>query len=54
MKLTVGDETHILTPGHVMYLPKGLPHSYENIGDTPVRFVCCIPADLPCTTNFEE
>ena len=54
MKLTVGDETHIVKPGDVMYLPKGLPHSYENIGDTPVRFVCCIPANLPYTTNFKD
>ncbi|MBN2530706.1 MAG: cupin domain-containing protein [Deltaproteobacteria bacterium] len=54
MKLTVGDEIHVVKPGNVMYLPKGLPHSYENIGDTPARFVCCIPANLPYTTNFEQ
>lgn len=54
MKLTVGTEEHIVTPGNVMYLPPGLPHSYENIGDTPVRFVCCIPAHLPYSTHFED
>ncbi|MBN2719324.1 MAG: cupin domain-containing protein [Deltaproteobacteria bacterium] len=54
MKLTVGDEVHVVKPGDVMYLPKGLAHSYENIGDSPVRFVCCIPALLPYSTVFEE
>jgi len=54
MKLTVGDETHIVKPGNVMYLPSGVPHAYENIGDTTVRFVCCIPAHLPYTTDFRE
>lgn len=54
MKLTVGKNEYIVESGNVMYLPAGLPHSYENIGDTPVRFVCCIPAHLPYRTDFTD
>lgn len=52
MKLTVANQEYIVEPGNVMYLPSGLAHSYENIGKTDVRFVCCIPAQMPYTTDF--
>mgnify|MGYP000877356783 CR=1 FL=1 len=52
MKLTVGDAVFIVEPGHAMYLPPGVAHSYENVGDTPVRFICCIPSGIPYTTDF--
>ncbi|MBN2341338.1 MAG: cupin domain-containing protein [Deltaproteobacteria bacterium] len=54
MKLTVGGVEHVVTAGNVMYLPAGVPHSYENIGEEIVRFVCCIPAKLPYSTDFTD
>ena len=43
MKLRIGDEEHIVGPGDVLYLPSGIPHRYENIGEEPVEFLCITP-----------
>jgi quercetin dioxygenase-like cupin family protein len=41
--ITIGDETHHVRAGDVVYIPAGAIHSYENIGQEPFEFLCIIP-----------
>jgi quercetin dioxygenase-like cupin family protein len=39
----LGDETVEVKAGDVLYIPEGMIHFYENIGDEPFEFLCIIP-----------
>ena len=52
MVLTINDKPYTVVPGNVMYIPKKASHSYENAGETQVRFVCVIPSAIEYTTDF--
>jgi len=41
--ITIGDETHRVTAGDVVFIPAGAAHSYENTGDGPFEFLCIVP-----------
>src|SRR5512141_2043804 len=41
--ITIGDETHHVKTGDVVFIPQGAVHSYENTGDEPFVFLCIIP-----------
>lgn len=41
--ITIGDETHHVRTGDVVFIPAGVIHSYENIGDEPFEFLCIVP-----------
>ena len=41
--ITIGEETHQVKTGDVVFIPKGAVHSYQNIGDEPFEFLCIIP-----------
>ena len=41
--ITIGDETHHVRTGDVVFIPAGAIHSYENIGDEPFEFLCIVP-----------
>ena len=41
--ITIGDETHYVRTGDVVFIPQGVIHSYENTGDEPFEFLCIIP-----------
>ena len=41
--ITIGDETHYVKTGDVVFIPAGAIHSYENTGDDPFEFLCIIP-----------
>ncbi len=41
--ITIGDETHHVQAGDVVFIPEGVLHSYENSGDEPFEFLCIIP-----------
>jgi transcriptional regulator with XRE-family HTH domain len=44
MRVVVGDETYVLTPGDSLHFKSPRPHSYENIGDVPcVLFMATCP-----------
>jgi quercetin dioxygenase-like cupin family protein len=34
---------HEVGPGSVVFVPPGVRHTYENVADTPFRFLCGIP-----------
>jgi quercetin dioxygenase-like cupin family protein len=41
--ITIGDETHQVKTGDVVFIPEGAIHSYQNMGDEPFEFLCIIP-----------
>jgi quercetin dioxygenase-like cupin family protein len=41
--ITVGDETHHVKTGDVVFIPEGTVHSYANDGEEPFEFLCIIP-----------
>jgi quercetin dioxygenase-like cupin family protein len=47
MEFQLGEEVIIATPGTFVHSPKGQPHSFRNVGTTPVKFLCWLtPAGL--------
>jgi len=42
-RIGIGDETHQVTAGDVVFIPGGVIHYYENAGDEPFEFLCIIP-----------
>lgn len=42
-RIGIGDETHEVTAGDVVFIPAGVVHYYENIGAEPFEFLCVIP-----------
>ena len=42
-RIGIGDETHEVRAGDVVFIPAGVVHYYENIGDEPFEFLCVIP-----------
>ncbi|NWF64600.1 MAG: cupin domain-containing protein [Chloroflexi bacterium] len=41
--ITVGDETHHVKSGDVVFIPAGVIHSYENTGAETFEFLCIVP-----------
>jgi len=42
-KIGIGAETFEVKQGDVVFIPEGVPHFYENIGEEPFEFLCIIP-----------
>jgi quercetin dioxygenase-like cupin family protein len=42
-KIGIGRETREVSKGDIVYIPKGVPHWYQNIGDEDFEFICIIP-----------
>jgi quercetin dioxygenase-like cupin family protein len=42
-QITLGDETHQVKKGDVVFIPAGTPHSYMAEGDEPFEFLCVVP-----------
>ena len=41
-RITVGGEPHDVGPDDTLYIPAGVPHSYEVL-DGPFEFICVVP-----------
>jgi quercetin dioxygenase-like cupin family protein len=39
----IGDEVHEVKADDVVYIPAGVPHSYDAEGDEPFEFLCSVP-----------
>ncbi len=52
--ITIGDETHHVKTGDVVFIPDGVIHSYENTGEEPFEFLCIIPNKEDKITIVEE
>lgn len=42
-RIGIGEESYEVKPGDVVFIPQGVPHWYQNIGDEPFEFLCIIP-----------
>lgn len=42
-KVVVGDETFEAKKGDVLYIPAGVAHMYETLGDEAYEFLCLVP-----------
>ena len=52
--ITIGDETHHVKTGDVVFIPEGAIHSYQNTGAGPFEFLCIIPNKEDKITIVEE
>lgn len=41
-RIAVGDQVHVVEAGNVLYIPAGMPHSYEVL-EAPFEFLCMVP-----------
>lgn len=52
-RITVGDEVHEVSAGNTLYIPAGMPHSYEVL-DGPFEFLCVVPNTPDTITILDE
>ena len=52
--ITIGDETHHVRTGDVVFIPEGVVHSYQNTGEEPFEFLCIIPNKEDKVTIVDE
>ena len=45
-RVGIGDEVFEVKPGDVVYIPAGIPHWYQAVGDESFEFLCIVP-NLP-------
>lgn len=41
-RIRIGDTVHEVGPDHTLYIPAGLPHSYDVV-EGPFEFLCIVP-----------
>jgi len=41
--VVIGGETHTVKARDVVYIPAGVPHSYDAEGEEPFEFLCVVP-----------
>jgi quercetin dioxygenase-like cupin family protein len=51
-RIRVGDDVHEVAPDHTLFIPAGVPHSYEVV-EAPFEFICVVP-DVPDTIELVE
>ena len=42
-RIGIGDEVHEVEKDTVLFIPAGVPHWYETLGDEPYEFLCSVP-----------
>jgi len=53
-RVVIGDDVHQVKIGDVVYIPAGVPHTYQaNAGDEPFEFLCVVP-NTPDTIELVE
>ena len=53
-KIGIGEQTYEVKQGDVVFIPEGVIHFYENIGDEPFEFLCMIPNKEDKITIVDE
>ncbi len=46
-RIVIGDETHEVGAGDVVFIPAGVVHAYTVTSDEPFEFLCVIPNEPP-------
>jgi quercetin dioxygenase-like cupin family protein len=49
-RIVIGEDVVEVEEGDVVFIPGGMPHSYEALGDGPFEFLCIVP-NLPDETT---
>jgi quercetin dioxygenase-like cupin family protein len=52
-RVRIGDEVQAVQADDVVFIPGGVPHSYEALGDEPFEFLCVVPNAPDETTVLE-
>ena len=52
--VTIGDESHRVKAGDVLFIPEGAIHSYQNTGEEPFEFLCIVPNKEDKITMVDE
>lgn len=52
-RVVIGEEVVEVKKDDVVFIPGGVPHSYETLGEEPFEFLCVVP-NLPDETNIIE
>ncbi len=52
-RIGIGDEVYEVKAGNVVFIPAGVPHWYENIGDEDFVFLCMVPKAEDVITVLE-
>ncbi len=50
-RVKLGDELIGAVPGAFVFIPRGTPHTWQNVGDTPARFFA---GAVPATIALEQ
>jgi len=50
-RVVIGDDVLEVQKDDVVFIPGGVPHSYEALGDGPFEFLCVVP-NLPDQTTL--
>jgi quercetin dioxygenase-like cupin family protein len=50
-RIKLGERLVDAPAGSFVFIPRGTPHTWQNIGDTPARFFAAV---MPADTNFER
>jgi quercetin dioxygenase-like cupin family protein len=53
-RIGIGEQEYEVQKGDVVFIPEGIPHFYENIGDEPFEFLCIIPNKEDTITIMDE
>jgi quercetin dioxygenase-like cupin family protein len=53
-RIGIGEQVYEVQQGDVVFIPEGIPHFYENIGDEPFEFLCMIPNKEDVITIVDE
>jgi len=54
MRIGLDDEVYEVGPGDVVFIPPGVAHWYENVGEDPVLFLCAVPKTEGYETEWLE
>ena len=52
--VTIGDDSHRVKTGDVLFIPEGAIHSYQNMGEEPFEFLCIVPNKEDKITIVDE
>lgn len=52
-RVVIGEEVLEVKKDDVVFIPGGIPHSYEALGDEPFEFLCAVP-NLPDETTIVD
>ena len=53
-RIGIGEQVYEVQAGDAVFIPEGIPHFYENIGNEPFEFLCIIPNKEDVITIMDE